>query len=252
MNSNPTKSELLFGLRPLLEAIKAEKTIEKILIQKELKGDLFKELNDALKKGDKIPVQMVPKEALNKITQENHQGVIAYISPVEFVPIEQRILELFDAKIDPFVLVLDHITDVRNFGAIVRSAEAMGVNLIILPLKGSARINGDSIKSSTGAVFNISISRIPNLIDAVDLLKALGLKIISATEKGPLALNEANLNGPLAVVMGSEEKGITKSILKRSDMQVNIPLSGKTASLNVSVAAGIVLYEINRQKGLTS
>jgi 23S rRNA (guanosine2251-2'-O)-methyltransferase len=248
---NPSKSELIFGLRPLLEAIQAEKTIEKIIIQKELKGDLFKELNQALKTGDKIPVQMVPKEALNKITSENHQGVIAYISPVEFVPIEQKIMALFEAKIDPKVLILDHITDVRNFGAIMRSAEAMGVNLIILPLKGSARINGDAIKSSTGAVFNIAISRIPNLIDAVDLLKALGLKIVSATEKGQLNIQDADFSGPLALVMGSEEKGITKSILKRSDMQVNIPLSGKTASLNVSVAAGIILYEINRQLGLT-
>lgn len=246
---NPSKSELIFGLRPLLEAIQANKTIEKIIIQKELKGDLFKELNDALKKGDKIPVQMVPKEALNKITTENHQGVIAYISPVEFVPIEQKIMSLFEEKITPKVLILDHITDVRNFGAIMRSAEAMGVNLVILPLKGSARINGDAIKSSTGAVFNIAISRIPNLIDAVDLLKALGLKIVSATEKGHLNIQDADFSGPLALVMGSEEKGITKSILKRSDMQVNIPLSGKTASLNVSVAAGIILYEINRQIG---
>lgn len=245
----PTKSELIFGLRPLLEAIQAKKTIEKIIIQKELQGDLFKELNETLKKGDKIPVQMVPKEALNKLTQENHQGIVAYISPVEFVPIEQRILELFDAKIDPKVLVMDHITDVRNFGAIVRSAEAMGVNLIILPLKGSARINGDAIKSSTGAVFNISISRIPNLIDAVDLLRALGLKIISATEKGHLNVQDADMKGPLALVMGSEDKGITKSILKRSDVLVKIPLTGKTESLNVSVAAGIILYEINRQQG---
>lgn len=249
---NPTKSELIFGLRPLLEALQSEKTIEKIIIQKELKGDLFKELNQALKTGDKIPVQMVPKEALNKLTKENHQGVIAFISPVEFVPIEQKIMSLMDENIDPFVLVLDHITDVRNFGAIVRSAEALGVNFIILPLKGSARINGDAIKSSTGAVFNISIGRIPNLIDAIDLLKALGLKIVSATEKGHLNVQDADYSGPLALVMGSEDKGITKSILKRSDMQVNIPLSGKTESLNVSVATGIILYEINRQKGLTN
>jgi 23S rRNA (guanosine2251-2'-O)-methyltransferase len=249
---NPTKSELIFGLRPLLEAIKSDKTIEKIIIQKELKGDLFKELNEALKTGDKIPVQMVPKEALNKITKENHQGVIAYISPIEFVPIEQKIMELMDANIDPLVLILDHITDVRNFGAILRSAEALGVNLVIVPLKGSARINGDAIKRSTGAVVNIPIGRIPNLIDAVDLLKALGLKIVSATEKGHINLQDADLKGALALVMGSEDKGIIKSILKRSDMQVTIPLSGKTASLNVSVATGIVLYEIDRQKGITN
>jgi 23S rRNA (guanosine2251-2'-O)-methyltransferase len=249
---NPTKSEMIFGLRPLLEAIQADKTIEKIIIQKDLQGDLFKELNQKLKTGDKIPVQMVPKEALNKITNENHQGVIAYISPIEFVPIEQKIMAFLDEGITPRVLVLDHITDVRNFGAIIRSAEAMGVNLIILPLKGSARINGDAIKSSTGSVFNIAMSRIPNLIDAVDLLKALGLKIVSATEKGHLSISDADFTGPLALIMGSEEKGITKSILKRSDMQVNIPMNGKTASLNVSVAAGIILYEINRQTSLNN
>ena len=241
------KSQLLFGIRPLLEAIRAGETIEKIIIQKDLKGELFKELNDTLKKGDKIPLQMVPKEALNKITRENHQGIIAYTSPIDFVSIENRVMELNDKNITPRVLVLDHITDVRNFGAISRSAEAMGVNLIIIPLKGSARINGDTIKSSTGSIFHIPFSRIPNLIDAVDLLKALGLKIVSANEKAHLDVQEADLSGPIALVMGSEEKGITKSILKRSDIQVKIPLTGKTASLNVSVATGIVLYEINRQ-----
>ena len=241
------KSELIFGLRPLLEAIRAGETIEKIIIQKDLQGDLFKELNQALKTGDKIPVQMVPKEALNRLTKENHQGIIAYVSPIEFIPIELKIMELFEAKITPFVLILDHITDIKNFGAIVRSAEAMGVNLIITPLKGSAKINSEAIKSSTGAIFNIPFSRISNLIDAVDLLKALGLKIVSATEKGQLDAYDADLSGPIALVMGSEEKGITKSILKRSDVQVKIPLQGKTASLNVSVATGIILYEINRQ-----
>jgi len=241
------KTELLFGIRPLLEAIKAGKTIEKIMIQNELKGELFKELNQALKSGEKIPVQMVPKEALNKISRENHQGIIAFVSAIEYYSIEQKVMELFDAGKNPFVMVMDHITDVRNFGAIVRSAEAMGVNMIVIPTKGSARINADAIKSSTGAIFHIPFCRIPNLIDAVDILKALGIKIVSATEKGQLDVKDADMTGPVALVMGSEEKGITKSILKRSDMQVRIPLSGETASLNVSVAAGIILYEINNQ-----
>lgn len=243
----PTKSQMLFGIRPLLEAIKAGETIEKIIIQKDLQGDLFKELNETLKKGDKIPLQMVPKEALNKLSRDNHQGIVAFVSPIDFISIEKRVMEMLDSNIEPRVLVLDHITDVRNFGAIVRSAEAMGVNHIIIPLKGSARINGDTIKSSTGSIFHIPFSRIPNLIDAVDLLKALGLKIVSATEKGHIDIQDADLSGPIAIVMGSEDKGITRSILKRSDIQVKIPLSGKTASLNVSVATGIILYEINRQ-----
>jgi 23S rRNA (guanosine2251-2'-O)-methyltransferase len=246
---NPTKNEMLFGIRPLLEAIKSDKTIEKIIIQKDLQGDLFRELNQALKSVEKIPVQMVPKEVLNKLSKQNHQGIIAYISPINFVSVEKKVMELNESGIQPFVLILDHITDVRNFGAIIRSAEAMGVNLIIIPIKGSARINGDTIKSSTGAIFNIPMARVSNLIDAVDLLRALGLKIVSATEKGQIDAHEADFKGPLTLVMGSEEKGITKSILKRSDMRVRIPLIGKTASLNVSVAAGILLFERLRQNG---
>ena len=245
---NPTRSELIFGLRPLLEAMKAGKTIEKILIQKDLQGDLFKELNQALKSGDKIPVQMLPKEALSKYSRENHQGIIAFTSPIDFHPIEAKIMDMNDKGIEPFVLILDHITDVRNFGAIVRSAEAMGVNLIVIPIKGSARLNGDAIKSSTGSIFHIPFSRVSNLIDAVDLLKALGIKILSANEKSPLPIKDTDLGGPIALVMGSEEKGITKSILKRSDIQARIPMSGETASLNVSVAAGIFLHAIHEQK----
>jgi len=244
---DPAKNEMLFGIRPLLEAIKAGETIEKIIIQKDLQGDLFRELNQALKTVEKIPVQKVPKEALNKLSKQNHQGIIAFVSPIEFVSVEKRVMELSEAGEKPFVLVLDHITDVRNFGAMTRSAEAMGVNLIIIPVKGSARINAEAIKSSTGAIFNIPFARESNLIDVVDLLKALGLKIVSATEKGQLDIQDSDLTGPLALVMGSEDKGITKSILKRSDMRVRIPLTGKTASLNVSVATGILLYEINRQ-----
>lgn len=243
----PAKNEMLFGIRPLLEAIRSGETIEKIIIQKDLQGDLFRELNQALKTVEKIPVQMVPKEALNKLSKQNHQGIIAFISPIKFVSVEKKVMELNEAGEKPFVLVLDHITDVRNFGAMTRSAEAMGVNLIVIPVKGSARINAEAIKSSTGAIFNIPFARESNLIDVIDLLKALGIKIISATEKGQLDIQDSDLTGPLALVMGSEDKGITKSILKRSDMRVRIPLTGKTASLNVSVATGILLYEINRQ-----
>ena len=244
---DPAKNEMLFGIRPLLEALRSGETIEKIIIQKDLQGDLFRELNQALKKVEKIPLQMVPKEALNKLSKDNHQGIVAFISPIKFVSVEKKVMELNDEGKTPFVLVLDHITDVRNFGAIIRSAEAMGVNLIITPIKGSARVNAEAIKSSTGAIFNIPLARESNLIDVVDLLKALGIKIASATEKGQVDIQDANLTGPIALVMGSEEKGITKSILKRSDMRVRIPLAGKTESLNVSVATGIVLYEINRQ-----
>jgi len=243
----PAKNEMLFGIRPLLEAIRSGETIEKVIIQKDLQGDLFRELNQALKTVEKIPVQMVPKEVLARLSKQNHQGIIAYISPIKFVSVEKKVMELTDEGKKPFVLIMDHITDVKNFGAMIRSAEAMGVNLIILPIKGSSRINAEVIKSSTGAIFNIPMARVSNLIDVVDLLKALGIKIVSATEKGQIDIQDADLSGPLALVMGSEEKGITKSILKRSDMRVRIPLAGKTASLNVSVATGILLYEVNRQ-----
>jgi 23S rRNA (guanosine2251-2'-O)-methyltransferase len=242
------QSNTIFGIHPVREALLSKSSIDRILVQKELKSRIFKELGDAWIPEHLIPVQKVPKEALNNITQENHQGIVLFMSPIEYGSIEEVILKLFEAGKVPLVLMLDHITDVKNFGAIVRSAESLGVDAIVIPTKGSAKINAEAIKSSSGAIFHIPICRYANLIDATDLLMALGLKVIAATEKGNLSIENADLTGPAVLVMGSEEKGITKSILKRSNLNTNITTIGKTASLNVSVATGIILYEINRQR----
>jgi len=242
------KKNLIFGIHPVKEALRSNLEIDRILVQKELKTRIFNEFEKDYNPDLQIPVQKVPKEAIDRICDENHQGVIAFISAIPYQFIEAVTMQIIESGKDPFILMLDHITDVKNFGAIVRSAESLGVDAIVIPSKGSAKINAESIKSSSGALLHIPICRYPNLIDATDLLKALGLRIISATEKGRIPVSEADLNGPLVLVMGSEEKGITKSILKRTDLQVFIPMKGKTASLNVSVATGILLYEINKQR----
>jgi len=246
--NNRQNPNTIFGIHPVKEALLSKSSIDRILVQKELKSRIFKEFGDAWNPDHLIPVQKVPREALNNITKENHQGIVAYLSPIEYASIEAVTLALFDAGKEPLILMMDHITDVKNFGAIVRTAESLGVDAIVIPTKGSAKINAEAIKSSSGAIFHIPICRYPNLIDATDLLMALGLKVIAATEKGNLAIDYADLTGPVVLVMGSEEKGITKSILKRSNLNTNITTIGKTASLNVSVATGIILYEINRQR----
>jgi 23S rRNA (guanosine2251-2'-O)-methyltransferase len=245
---NDNKPNTIFGIHPVKEALRSKKAIDRIVVQQEIKSRIFKDLGDAWDPNHMIPVQKVPKEALNKITKENHQGIIAYLSPISYSSIEAITLKLFEDGKDPFVLMLDHITDIRNFGAIVRSAEAMGVDAIVIPTKGAAKINAEAIKSSSGAIFHIPICRYPNLIDATDLMLALGLKVIVASEKGHITVDEADLTGPILLVMGSEEKGITKSILKRANIRANIAIAGKTESLNVSVATGIMLYEITRQR----
>lgn len=241
-------SNTIFGIHPVKEALRSKMAIDRILVQQEIKSRIFKDLGDAWDPNHMIPVQKVPKEALNKITKENHQGIIAYLSPISYSSIEAITQQLFEDGKEPLILMLDHITDVRNFGAIVRSAEAMGVDAIVIPTKGAAKINAEAIKSSSGAIFHIPICRYPNLIDATDLLSALGLKVIVATEKGHITIDEADLTGSIVLVMGSEEKGITKSILKRANLRTNIAIAGKTESLNVSVATGIILYEITRQR----
>ena len=246
--NNQNNSNTIFGIHPIREALRSKVSFDRILVQQDLKSRIFKDLGDAWNPDHLIPVQKVPKEALNNITRENHQGIVAYLAPIEYQSIEAVTLQLFEAGKVPLILMLDHITDVKNFGAIVRTAESMGVDAIVIPTKGSAKINAEAIKSSSGAIFHIPICRYPNLIDATDLLLALGLKVIAATEKGNLSVDNADLTGPVVLVMGSEEKGITKSILKRSNLNTNISTIGKTASLNVSVATGIILYEISRQR----
>ncbi len=246
-NEEDYNAKPVFGIRPVIEAINAGKEIDRVFIQNGLRNDLFRELMALLKQND-IPYKFVPIFKLNRITRKNHQGVIAYISPITFDNIEHIIPGLFEEAIDPLILILDKITDVRNFGAIIRTAESAGVNAVVFSTQGSALLNSDTVKSSAGAIYNISLCRSDNLKDTLEFLKDSGLKIISATEKEGELYSRADLKGPLAFIMGSEGEGVSGEYLKRSDLKLMIPMLGKTASLNVSVAAGILLYEVVRQR----
>ncbi len=237
----------VFGIRPVIEAINAGKEIDRVFIQNGLRAELFQELMVLLKQ-DNIPYRFVPIVKLNKITRKNHQGVIAYVSPIEFANIEHVIPGLFEKGIVPLVLILDKISDVRNFGAILRTAESTGVNAVVFPTQGAALLNSGTVKSSAGAIYNISLCRSDNLKDTIDFLKNSGLRIAAATEKGAELYHQSDLSGPLALIMGSEGEGVSGEYLKRSDMKLMIPMMGKTASLNVSVAAGVLLYEVVKQR----
>jgi 23S rRNA (guanosine2251-2'-O)-methyltransferase len=241
------KSEYIFGTRAVIEAVKNNRTIDKVFIKKGLNNDLFQELYQLLKEYH-VAFQFVPIEKINRITRKNHQGVLALLSPVEFHRIETLLPGLFETGVDPFILVLDQITDVRNFGAIVRSAECAGIQTIIIPEKGMAAISADAVKTSAGAIHHMPICRVENLPNTIQFLKESGIKIVAATEKSNVVYTRANLNTPLAIVMGSEESGISDQVLRLADEQLQIPIVGKIESLNVSVAAALMIYEAVRQR----
>ena len=238
---------IVIGIRPVIEAIKADKEIDRVFIQNGLRSELFHELMTLLKSLN-IPYKYVPVVKLNKITRKNHQGIIAYVSPVDFSSIEELIPSIYERGEEPFTLILDKITDVRNFGAILRTAESAGINGVLIPAQGAALLNSGTIKSSAGAIFNVTICRTDNLKLTIDFLKNSGLKIASATEKGAELYYKSDLTGPIAIIMGSEDSGVSQEYLKRSDEKLMIPMVGKTESLNVSVAAGIILFEAVRQR----
>jgi 23S rRNA (guanosine2251-2'-O)-methyltransferase len=238
---------IIYGLRPVIEAINAGREIDKLLIQKGLSGNLYFELRNVLR-NTSIPVQYVPVEKLNRIVKSNHQGVIAFVSLIEFNPVEKVIPGLYEEGKDPFVLILDRISDVRNMGAIARTAECAGVDLLILPVKGSAQINADAMKTSAGAINSIRISRSKNLKKTIQFLKDYGISIIACSEKGKNYYHNISFKKPVAIIMGSEENGISPSILDIADNTVRIPIKGEINSLNVSVAAGIILYEVVKQR----
>jgi len=242
-----TKTELLYGMRPVIEAIESGRELEKIMLQKGLKGDLASQLK-RIARERYIPVQQVPLEALNKITRKNHQGVVAYVSAVTYVDLEEVLMRVFEEGRTPLVLVLDHITDVRNFGAIARTAECAGVDIIVTPARGGAMINADAMKTSAGALSIISVNRSFNLEKSVELLKGYGLKVVACTEKTGTLYSENDYSGPTAFVLGSEDKGIDENILNKADELAKIPIIGSIESLNVSVSTGIILYEAVSQK----
>lgn len=238
---------LLFGTRALIEAIKSDKEIDRLFIQTGLNNELLRELMFLLKQRN-IPVQYVPLEKLNRLTNKNHQGVVGYLSEVTYQKIEDILPVLFEEGKIPLILVLDRITDVRNFGAISRSAECAGVHAIIIPSRGAAQVNADALKTSVGALHKIPVCREGNLKATIDYLKESGLKIVACTEKAEHYYFSSDLTTPVAILVGSEEDGISNEYLKRSDELVKIPMKGEIESLNVSVATGIVLFEVIRQR----
>ncbi len=237
----------IFGLRPIIEAIQAGKEIDTLFIQKGLKNELFQELWQ-LVRARKVNYKHVPVEKLNRLTRKNHQGVFAFISPINFHKTDNIIQDVFEKGENPLFLVLDRVTDVRNFGAIVRTAECSGVQAIIVPEKGSAAINGDALKTSAGALHNIPICREFNLKATIEYLKNCGLQIVGCTEKTEEKIYQLNFNLPTAIILGSEEDGISTEYLKLCDYKAKIPMNGTIGSLNVSVSAGVILYEAVRQR----
>jgi 23S rRNA (guanosine2251-2'-O)-methyltransferase len=237
----------IFGIRAVIEAVNARETIDKVFLQKGLKGDLFNEL-DALLRQHSINVSYVPVEKLNRLTKGNHQGVVAQISPIEFHDLENLVTSVIESGKTPLFLLLDQLSDVRNFGAIIRTAECTGVDGIIIQKKGGAPVNGDTIKTSAGAVFKVPICKVDHIKDAVFFMQASGIKVIAATEKTEDTLFDTSFTDPCAIIMGSEDRGINPSILKVVDAKAKLPLLGEIESLNVSVACGAFLYEAVRQR----
>jgi len=239
--------DFIFGTRAVIEALNAQKDIDKILINKEQNNELTKELL-SLAKAERVPVVRVPEAKLNRITRKNHQGVVAHISAIQYASLDNVIEECFSKGVAPLILVLDRITDVRNFGAIARTADCAGVHAIVLPEKGSAQINSDAVKTSAGALNFLPVCRVKNLYYTIKDLKKMGLTVISCTEKTERTMYDADYTGPTVIVMGSEEDGISSEIMGISDEFVAIPMFGNIESLNVSVASGVMIYEALRQR----
>jgi len=246
--NNQEEKNYIFGIRSIIEAVEAGKTIDKLFIQKGLHNDLFAELWK-LVRVKRINYKHVPLEKINRLTRKNHQGVFAFISPIDFHNIEDVIPKLYEEGKNPLVLVLDRITDVRNFGAIARTAECAGVDTILIPEQNAAAINADAIKTSAGALHKITVCRTWNLKLALQFLKDSGIQLIGCTEKTQDNMYKPDYTPPTAIIMGSEEDGVSPEFLKMCDAKAKIPMRGKIASLNVSVATGVILYEAIRQRG---
>ncbi len=241
------KNEMIFGVRAVIEAIQAGKEIDKILVKKDIQSDLSKELFAALK-GTLIPVQRVPVERINRLTRKNHQGVIAFISSVTYQKAEQLVPYFFEEGKNPFFVMLDGITDVRNFGAIARTCECAGVDAIIIPAKNSVSVNADAMKTSAGALHTLPVCREQNLKSTLQFLKDSGFRLIAATEKGDYDYSKGDYTGPICLIMGAEDTGVSYENLSLCDEWVKIPILGKIESLNVSVAAGVLIYEALKQR----
>lgn len=246
-NKQRPEKDLIFGVRAVIEAIQAGKEIDKILIRRDMTNELSRELFAALQ-DIQVPVQKVPIEKLNKITMKNHQGVIAFISPVTYQRIEDIIPAIYEEGRMPFIVVLDGVTDVRNFGAIARTCECAGVDAIVVPLRGGSALNGDAVKTSAGALMKIPVCREQSLSNALKFIQSSGISLIAATEKATRNYTEVNFTGPVCLVMGSEDEGVAPENIRICNEMIRIPLLGTIESLNVSVAAGVLMYEVVRQR----
>ena len=246
--NNTEEKNYIFGIRAIIEAVEAGKTIDKLFIQKGLHNDLFAELWKLVRE-KRINYKHVPLEKINRLTRKNHQGVFAFISPIDFHNIEDVIPKLYEEGKNPLVLVLDRITDVRNFGAIARTAECAGVDTILIPEQNAAAINADAIKTSAGALHKITVCRTWNLKLAIQFMKESGIQLVGCTEKTQDDMYKPDYTTPTAIIIGSEEDGVSPEFLKMCDSRAKIPMNGKIASLNVSVATGVILYEAIRQRG---
>jgi 23S rRNA (guanosine2251-2'-O)-methyltransferase len=241
------KSTQIFGIRAIIEAINSNEAIDKLFLQKGLQGDLFKELEQLIKT-KRLNASYVPVEKLDKLTKNNHQGAVAQIAPITFHDLETLYESVIAKKDKPIFLILDQLSDVRNFGAIIRTAECTGVDGIIIQKKGGAPVNGDTIKTSAGAVFKMPICKVDHVKDALFFFQANEVKVIAATEKTDQTIYDISFNEPCAIIMGSEGKGINPSVLKLANEKAKLPLLGEIESLNVSVACGAFLYEALRQR----
>lgn len=238
---------MIFGTRAVMEAIKSGRQIEKIYVQTGISNDLVKELVQTAKQF-KAPYTFIPQEKLNRLSNKNHQGVICVLSAIEYASLENIIDKAFSEGRDPFFLIVDRVTDVRNFGALARTAECASLDGIILADKGNAPITGDAVKTSAGALSHLAVCRVADMKKTIQLLKQSGIQIVACTEKASEHLYAIDMNTPIALILGSEEDGISPELLKQADRLAKIPINGKIESLNVSVAAGIAIFEAVRQK----
>jgi 23S rRNA (guanosine2251-2'-O)-methyltransferase len=240
-------SHIIFGIHSVAEALKQNKDLEKIILLKESDNPKLKEI-EGLAKEHTVKVSYVPIQKFRKFEHFNHQGVIAYTSQITYQNFESTVEAVLEVKTTPLFLLLDGITDVRNLGAILRTAECTGVDAIVIPKSGSAQVNSETIKTSAGAAFNVSICKVDHLKDAIFYLKSSGVELIAATEKTDNTIYELDFKKPAAIIMGGEGDGIHPSILKMVDQKGKLPLLGNIESLNVSVACGVILYEAIRQR----
>lgn len=243
------KEKLLYGRHPVIDAVKNGMSVDKIILSQAIKGEFAKEVRDLCKMAD-IPLQVAPKERLDKITKKNHQGIIGFLSHIKYLQIEDVFPMIYDKGEIPLLVVLDGVTDVRNLGAIARSAEASGAHALIIPNKKTAQINADALKASAGALSTLPVCRTASLGNAVDYLVMNGVQVIAAGLQGKSYLHELDLTAPTAIVMGAEGEGIRPHIMRKANEVFKIPMKGQTDSFNVSVATGIILYEACKQRFL--